>query len=39
MADNIQNTTAVNGIFNYDKDNFFDNQSDKLMDTRNIMGY
>jgi hypothetical protein len=39
MTDNIQNTTAVSGMFNYEKDNFFDSPTDNLVDMKNIMGH
>lgn len=33
----MQNTTAVNGIINYEQDNFFETHNGALFETRNII--
>ena len=33
----MQGTTAVNGLINYDKDNFLNTCGEKFMDLKNIM--
>jgi hypothetical protein len=36
-GDNMHGTTAVNGLINYDKDNFLNTQGDKFMDLKCIV--
>lgn len=36
-GENMQGTTAVNGLINYDKDNFLNTCGEKFMDLKNIM--
>lgn len=33
------NTTAVNGIINYEAENFFETQNDRLIETKNIVSH
>lgn len=37
VADSVLNTTAVNGIINYEADNFFETNNDRWIETRHIV--
>lgn len=39
LTDSLQNTTSVAGLINYEQENFFETHNDKLIETKNIMGY
>jgi hypothetical protein len=37
MAESVLNTNAVNGIINYEADNFFETNNDRLIETKHIV--
>eukprot|EP00347_Sterkiella_histriomuscorum_P024389 403331289 len=39
LGESMQNTTAVNGLINYEQDNFFETHNCALFETKNIIDY